>query len=470
MLNNLINNKPYILFLAFGLLIFVVAQFFGFDGLYGQDSYEYLRYSEKIKEYVFGGELPGLFSWPIGYPAIIAVIDIVINNTIISAQLISIFGLVGCCIVSLKFINLLYPDVKNKISFFYVFIFVGFSPYLFRLGVSSMSDLLCAFFVLSSFYYFYKFFPNNTYKYLSFSIILGTLSIVTRNGAILLMLIPVFISFFILIKNKKYSIIIVSALIIAILLLPTFLNEKSQVLGGGMEVFKFSFSNFFSNKMNGLDGSFYYSIPNFIYGFYGFFHPAYFFIGLFLVVVIIFKKIKIYNILLYSIILYSLFIASIYFQNKRFLVIQFPLIAVLLFPSFNYLSEKVKKKVLFFLLGISFFINTGLTIYTTQKAYDFQQTDLRIAKLMRPYQNNKLYTFWIDVSLKGRGLDFDYTNFWYGEINKFDKGGLVLFNETKFEQQWKGHAVMNNWYALKKDYQLHEIRDLKQGWKLYEIK
>ena len=59
------------------LLVFVYLRWQGFDGLYGQDSYEYLRYTERMKAFFLGGAYPGDLVWPKGYLLLCAALSFV---------------------------------------------------------------------------------------------------------------------------------------------------------------------------------------------------------------------------------------------------------------------------------------------------------------------------------------------------------------------------------------------------------
>ena len=96
----------YWLYILLPLTYFLVARAIGFDGVYGQDAYEYMRFSESLKNFITSGVNPGAFNWPIGYPLAVSLIDFIINNTFVSGQLVSILALTGIGIISKKFIDL----------------------------------------------------------------------------------------------------------------------------------------------------------------------------------------------------------------------------------------------------------------------------------------------------------------------------------------------------------------------------
>ena len=72
----------------------------GFNGLYGQDSFEYLRYSRALHHYLSAGVLPGPFHWPLFYP--------------LSGALLS-FILPGCsCLAGYKYCKLRTADIFSS--------------------------------------------------------------------------------------------------------------------------------------------------------------------------------------------------------------------------------------------------------------------------------------------------------------------------------------------------------------------
>lgn len=81
------------------IAIFVVALFLRlaliyqtqFDGLYGQDPYAYLDYANTLKASLARGELPPPFFWPLGYPALIALVPGFFSTTI-AAQAVSVIA------------------------------------------------------------------------------------------------------------------------------------------------------------------------------------------------------------------------------------------------------------------------------------------------------------------------------------------------------------------------------------------
>jgi len=77
------------------VLFFVILRYIlGFNGLYGQDSYDYLRFTKALSVYFKTGNDPGNFFWPVNYPVFGAVLSFIIPSKVLVLQLISYLGFI----------------------------------------------------------------------------------------------------------------------------------------------------------------------------------------------------------------------------------------------------------------------------------------------------------------------------------------------------------------------------------------
>ena len=166
------------LFIIPFLFIFIL-RIAGFDGLYGQDSYEYLRYTNAIQEYITTGTHPGNYFWPVLYPTSGSLLGFVFG-TALALQLISCLSFSIACVYILKTIRLLYPTAQFR--FFYVLIFAIFCPFLLKMGIIVMSDALTLVFVVLAFYFFFKSYYKNTS--LAPIFIFATCALMTRYASL----------------------------------------------------------------------------------------------------------------------------------------------------------------------------------------------------------------------------------------------------------------------------------------------
>lgn len=439
----------------------------GFDGLYGQDAYEYARFSTELKFSILNGQQPGSFFWPIIYPATCTFLDLIIHNISFSTQFVSMLAWVGTLWGFFKLVHFQYPQTKLWVILLYAISFIGFSPYFFRLGFTGMSDALCAFFVFQTF----RFTLDHRKKTAVIWVLLfSALAVLTRYGASVLVALPIILTCFNALKQKNYLFLLVGflvSLIISWVALSITLFEPHQVLSKSVTS-DWSIAHWFQRSFVSKEGSFTYDLPNLFYALSAFVSPAYFVLGSLCIVAMMYFKIPIQKMLLGATLLYLLFIAGIHFQNKRFLVLAIPLVALLLFPGYIRLldlfkSNFTRRSILLVLL----LLNIGLSCYSFRIIYRIQQIDLYLFEAVSKYEIPTLYTFEVDVSLKGRGLQAHMKNLWIEKTIHPNSGDYVLLNVNKWKDQWKDHQLMKNVNALINSDSLVLVENLGEGWQLF---
>ena len=92
-----------------------------------------------------------------------------------------------------------------------------------------------------------------------------------------------------------------------------------------------------------------------------------------------------------------------------------------------------------------------------------------LATMIQPYEGATLYSFDVDLAMKGRGLDFDFKNMYLERYENFQPNDLVLFDATRYQTQWKDKNPMLNWNFIEEHYQLKVLENHPKGWKLYQI-
>ncbi|WP_296381229.1 glycosyltransferase family 39 protein [Winogradskyella sp.] len=472
LLKHWISSYSNILLLVIPLLTILVLRVLGFDGLYGQDGYEYFKYTEAIKDYALGGDHPGKFYWPVFYPLIGGFLGFIFNNTILGLQILSSISLSVSCIYSLKAIKLLYP--KQQFASIYILIFGLFCPYLFKIGLVVMSDATSMMFVVLCLYYFLKSYKEQTS--LVFVFFFATCAVMTRYAALVIVFPLISYGLYLVLKRKAISQFLVAILISSIAILPFVLLQWDALFKAGSNYFlnSWSVTNFFKSSYTTIDGLQSYFLPNILYTLYVFLHPGFIFIGIFLCFFTI-KKYKSFNhfswkITELCILLYLIFMAGIPFQNPRILGLVFPFVLILLYHSYEELL-KVKWLKTYYIPFIISAILFQLFLFnrTFSSIYKRNTLENEIVNLVKPYQGQKLYSFDVDIALKGRGLNFEYKNMFFEIYNDFKEADLVLFNPNKFSKQWNDKNPMLNWEYLKDNYRMKSIEDGPDGWKLYKI-
>lgn len=308
-----------ILFASSILVILVgTAWFLHFNGLYGQDSHEYLRFARELRSSLLSGQSPGPFFWPVYYPLIGAITGLLVPNLILVMQGISMAALGFSGFFLVRSLRLLYQANKLRPLLFVGLFFIG-SPYIFRSGLVVMSEMLSVFFICGAIYFWLRYRPQQQLKDLLLFVGFGCAATLTRSNALLILLPFIVLVTIDLVRHFKVGHIAASIVVVVICLLPELLLHKSME-GAGLQHYLlqgWSFTNFFHSDFNLADGHLQYALPNFIYAFEYLFHPGFTLLGLPLLLFL--KKENLRNIsllvIMSSILIYTIFLMGIPNQN-----------------------------------------------------------------------------------------------------------------------------------------------------------
>lgn len=464
-------RKSFIFVTSFYIVLFIFIRFIlGFDGLYGQDAYEYLRYTDALKKCILEGAPPGDYFWGIYYPLIGSLFSFITSNSALALQLISFISLLILVYLVEKIISTIYNVKVNKII---PFLFVGLSPILLTMSFLVMSDMMASCLILASFYCFLLYLENNKEKHFLIGIALSTIAILTRYVEVLIVF-PILIYVLIaLLKNRKYKSLFLAFLIFGLICLPHFLirtNDSLKFINHNW-LTTWNITNLFQNHFETVDGIAQYEYINLAYCLFPFYYKYFFFFGgIIILFTLFFNRTKVTKhqlLLLSTIVIYVVFIGGISFQNNRFLIPVLPLIIVLFYPSIHKLFQR--NKLLYFLsipiilVQLYFFKNYGQLYYTRNKL------EQEVCQILKPYEGNTLYSFDIDIALQGRQMKFNYHNLFLEKFNTFENNALILINENNIEQQWVGKSPYINWKKIENTCQLKTIRQINSDWTLYQI-
>lgn len=464
-----VKSNYYWLFLCCAIALFLLFQFgFKFNGLYGQDSHAYYQYGLDLVERFSGKETDiSFFFWPKLFPFLGAVISLTGISVNSSLLLLSFLSFTGTLIYSNKIIHLL----NHKNASIYILIAAVSQIYFMRGGYLVMSDMLAAFFCIASVYYFLRFNKTANWVYFFVFFIAAILAFFSRYASIVLLSVP---TIYILIKgfiklNIGYRAVTLFLFFGSFILLVWFNGNFINSLWYVLETW--SPLNLFSRTFETPDGIVTNFVPNGFYIFGNFFHLGYLSLGLFLIP--FYSKLKVCNrVLVLSVIVYLLFLGGHPMQNYRFLMIVHPFVLIILYPAFESLQNWLLARKIFvsFVIGILIF-NLSFGWYSFQKTLRVHRVEKEVVNAIKLKSKNEIiYSFYIDQSFKSYGIKNQVKNFYYQNYDSFDKGALVVFNEEKFKEQWKGHHVMQNWERLKSDYHLDTVSLLSDNWTLYRIK
>jgi hypothetical protein len=485
--NNFLFSKIIIWFLIpFVLLSFNLVA--GFNGLYGQDSFEYLRYSRALHEYLAQGTAPGTFFWPILYPLTGAIVSFILPD-VLALQVVSIASY-GMTIFFLQKILLhLYSDRNREISL-YLFLLFSISPFVLLYSSFVMSDSLTMFLLSAFFYYWFLYNDKGDNRHFILLVFFAFTAINTRYASIAVVFLPGMSALYRFIRNFNLTYFLISVLIAIIVFIPNIVLEirRSQTSPVPILIPDWSVNNFFHRTFFTLDGHQSYTFPNLCFVFSNTFNPGYLFIGLFFNIYLKIKTLQrpFFQMVIIVIVTYALFLAGLPTQNSRFLLITFPLVILLysgpflrcldlIHQYFNsvcriQIIKKSKKMILIFMAVSVFLIQIALFYRAFTSFYKDSRTIKEIALRLKSYPGKTIYTFNIDQGLKAYDVKNEIINLWSDRINNFKPGSFILFNYVNSNHQWRDTNPMYNWEKVNKEYKVSLIEMLPGGWNLYEIK
>ncbi len=466
-------NKLNFIRVGFFIIMFIIVRFvLKFDGLYGQDAYEYLRYTNEMYSFFENGTLLGDYFWGLGYPFFGCLFNFLIQNTSMALQLVSIVAALVSWIYIDKIIELIYNEKPNYLV---SFLFFTLSPIVIIHGFVVMSDMLACCFSVMAVYCLLHFFKHSKNSSYILGLLFSMLAFQTRYASIVILLLFLSITFIKIIKSKNYKLLFYSAVIVVTTSIPHFLlrsNESFKFLSHHLFT-DWNPIHLFQNTFITADGLGHYKFINFVFIFFSFIHPQFLAFGLIILVISLKYKFKLFtgnkvqNRLFYSLIIYAFFLGGIPFQNKRYLLASFPLIILFFYPIviqiFSVLKTNKWHIIVIVITQLSF------TLYFGKMFYQRNQLEQTMANDLRIYSGKTIYIFDMDIALKGRNVQLDYQNIWYKEYASFNKNALVLVNGAQLEKQWIGKNPLINWNKLKIYGNLKILKTYADGWNLYKI-
>lgn len=462
-------KKKYLIY-CFPVLLWSIYYFgFSFDGLYGQDAYEYLRYTKSLEYYFKTGKNPGDYFWGVYYPLLGSFLTFIVGNSALALQLLSFLSLLVSSVYLNKIIELIY---KEKNSIIIIFVFFSLSPIVLIHSFLVMSDMLTCAFVLVSIYSFLSYLECSKKSSFLFGVAFCLLAILTRYAVAVIMFPIVIAVLWKLLQQKQYKLILYSIPILFAISLShvAVKSQNSLQFLSHHWLQNWDILNLFKSNFITVEGPRSNNFINLFYICFTFFHPVFFVFGPFIIIIFLKNEIRrlnyYQNLILISFVLFSLFLGGIPYQNKRYLIPAFAFLFILIFPAFRFIQKFRFFKIF---LSVVFSIQMLLIFYFGKQYYNRNLLEKKIVTEMKPYQNKTLYVFDIDVAMQGRGLQFRYKNLYVERYVKFENEALVLINEKQITQQWKGKNPLINWENIQKKCVLVKLKTSDKNWSLYKI-
>ncbi|MCY7408991.1 MAG: hypothetical protein LH473_01845 [Chitinophagales bacterium] len=430
----------------------VIALVFQFNGLYGQDAHEYLHMSRELTNYFLTGNKFSSAWFPVLYPFAAFKLNLLLNNEMVALQSVSIISLVFAFYFLKKLLRLFYEESERLISV-YLLLFFAFSPYVFRFGLLSMSDMLCLWFVIAAFYYSLTLKNKFSFTTLVAASLFCGAALSTRYIAIVLVIFPLsIISYSIILKGIKYWwLLIVAHAMLLMPLLPDYfitgrilffsINHWAINFNYGSDAYQWQLANFIKTNFTSADGEQHYVLPNILFILTNLFHPAYLFAGIIFILFIQkkdFERTEI-KMLIAAVAVYAFYLAGLSYQNMRYLLLTFPFIIIMLFPAFvrgyNFLLQRnFSFKVL---IATVIVVQVFLFAFSFKSIYELNIFEKNIAATLKEYPGNTIYTTSITGALHSYQVQDSIVDLYNLPLQNISLPALLVFNEPEFSDHFK---------------------------------
>lgn len=471
--------------LAFGsggsVLLGLLSVLLRFNGLYGQDAHEYLRQSRVIFD-----RLHGLAATPAGigdvefaggYPLAGALLRFVIPDAVLALQVVSWLSAGACMILFFKTLQQLTPGARAKSHWWYAVVLLS-APFFIRAGLTVMSDALGLALALAALWCGMRALEWGRGRDVVLAAVWTALAVSTRFSLAALLLPMVAALVWAFRSRRRLGWLSFAGGTGALAMLPHFwlkANTLQTPLSHSL-VQDWSLLNFFRASFSNINGTVDYPWPNVLYILFPLAHPG--FCLLLMPLFGLFKKTDLHlfskKILLACLAAYLLLLGGIPLQNLRYLLPAWVLLLLLLFPAFDrfisygfYFMRWLAYRILALVLSVQFVFAIKLLQPTLAR----QRLEVASADALRTVlpPGATLYAFDLDIALRSYLPEAKHYNLWERRYDSFAAGSFILFNETRLRAQWAGKNPMLNWETANQQRQLRPVRELPEGWTLFEL-
>lgn len=453
-----------------------------FNGLYGQDSHEYLRQSRVLFDRMQGLPAPppglGEAEFAGGYPLAAALLRWLVPDAILAIQMVSWLS-AG---LALWFFNqnlrLLSPGARAESRAVFSVLALALAPYFVRAGLTNMSDALGLALALGAFWLGLRVVYKGRTPDAVAAAVLMAWAVTTRFGLAALLL-PLGAAMLLMLwRYRNIWGILAMTIAGALAFLPHFWLKDGMLSDPAQHsmVQHWSLMNLFQSAFSNENGIAHYLFPNILYLLFPLCHPGFCLLlpGLLLLA----KKTDIVlpskKVLIASLACYLLLLGGLPHQNLRFLLPAYALLLLLFFPAWDrmfaygfYFFKRLTWSILALVLAVQIFAIVKILAPVLAR----NRLEVDIAKELQTVlpPNATVYAFDLDIALRSYLPDVQWKNMWIQRYDTFPDGSFVLFNEPLLRPQWEGRNPILNWDDLNQQQRLVLKREFPGGWKIYLI-
>lgn len=455
----------------------------GFDGLYGQDAHEYLRVAGAWLQWLHGGAAPGPSFWPVGYPALAAVLALGPWSLAGAAQALTGLAYVAACTVGVLALQRLHPEHARTACAYWLATF-GLSPFVLRASLCVMSDLTAL--AWSGLFVgcaaSWRRAPRLGWIAAGVAAWVAALGTRHATGAVLVPAIAWWTwSAWQRHADRRARLVLVAALPALAVALPLLLASS----GGALQPWHYpavtgwSLTHAFTLYQHTPDGYQVQRLPTALYAFSNLLNPGFTALGPLLLLALRRGDLRagLERALAAGWLVYALFHVGVPYQHDRHLLASFPLALIVLFPaglrlaSWSTARLPVRSpRLAWAVLGLFAVLQLTLFARAARAVLAANRLERTVARVLQTRPTTTLYTFWLTPALRTRGVPQRLVDLWEQPGLDARAGELVLFAPERFAFQWAQARPMQNWRALEGTFALEPVERFDLGFVLYVLR
>ncbi len=472
-----------VVILLAGLLWCGVRVVTGFDGLYGQDAHEYLRVAAAWRAALHGGPALGPSFWPVGYPALSALLALGPWSLADAAQALSGLAYVVACGLGAATLRHLHPEHERAAAFYWLATF-ALSPFVLRASLCIMSDVTALAWAGLFVYCAARWQRAPRMGWIVAGAAACVAAGTTRHasGAVLLPAIAWWAGrAWQQHAGARGRVLLASAAGALVVALPTLLAGS----GGALQPWHYpavsgwSLRHAWAWQHDTPDGYQVERLPTALFAFSNVLNPGFTVLGPPLLLAWRARDLRsgLPAALALGWLLYALFHVGVPYQHDRHLLVSFPLALLALFPAAVRLGAWItarmptRRPALALTAALLFAgLQLGLFTRATRAVRAASRLEQTVAHVLQSYAATTLYTFWLTPALRTRGVPQRLIDLWEQEHLEARAGELVLFAPERFALQWARANPMHNWRALQDRFVLERVERFDLGFALYVLR
>jgi len=438
----------------------------GFDGLYGQDAYGYLR-----QALAFPGPAGSGSAFPEGYPAIVAILGRAIGGPLIAARCVSVLSHAAVGWILFTLLGRAFPAVERKALACHVVCSVCLSPFLLRSSQVVMADAWCLFLLVAAFACLLRMREAPGSKWV-FAVTVALAGACWARYAAAPLAIVFLIALVWYAVRRSKAVALWPLLLAAIVLAVCIPNDAVHAALEHPWLREWSPVNAFRRRFATADGVARYKLPNVFHVCKVLVHPGFLTLGPLLLPFArrADLRLPIVRLAVCGAAAYLVFLMGPPYQNDRFLLLAQPFLAVVLFPAFLRLHARLvalgRNPVRLF--GAVAGLQLVLLVPAMRSVLRHNAVERRIAHAVNARPERTVYAFSVSEALRVRCADRHVLELWGAPVEHFEAGALVVFNPAQFARQWEGMDPMLNWQQAL-DHGATRLMDWPDGWVLARL-